>query len=95
MQVVRDVFDNDVAIGGAIIHASRKSSSLHLRYGIVYGFIWRGDNNWQARVVLLRKNWRGIYKAYKATLTVNNFISIPLDAIPEIHRKILLLKIEA
>lgn len=86
MQVVKDHFGTEVFIGDAILHYVKNSTDVDIHYSIIYGFIWRGDNNYQAKVVSY--NDRSIY--YRATLTSNNFVRISLDMIPDDIKKKLL-----
>jgi hypothetical protein len=84
MQIVKDYFDNEVFIGDAILHWTKKSTEVDVQYSIIYGFIWRGDNTYQAKVVSVRKHYyNDDYIYYRAALTSNNFVRIPMDSIPE------------
>jgi len=91
MQVVKDHFGNEVFIGDALLHYVKRSTDVGIHYSIVYGFIWRGDLIYQAKVVSARKHYyKNEYTYYRATLTSDNFVKISLDNVPmDIRKKLL------
>lgn len=83
MQVVKDHFGTEVSIGDYLVQITKESTSVSIHYCVVYGFIWRGDNNTQVKVASVEKTWKGTLHYYLTTLTVDNFVRITSESIPD------------
>lgn len=83
MQVVKDAYGQEVSIGDFLVHVTKGSEEIHIHYSVVYGFIWRGYKNARMLVVsVTNKHYGGTLDYYRTSLTVDNFVRIPMEAVP-------------
>lgn len=94
LQSVKDMFGSAVSIGDYLLHYTKKSIEVDVHYSVIYGYVWRGDEYIELKVVSVKKLDSGALKYYRTTLTVNNFVRVTADSVPNYMKLGLLDKVK-